>query len=217
MSQVSKLGNENDFNKILDNILIPRVVGSEGHKQVNSFIKRSLVELGWTVETDRFEDTTPNLGTLTFENIYATLNPNAEKYLVLACHYDSKYFLNEEFLGATDSAVPCSMLIHMAQVLQNVLVKNLENNSITLRLLFFDGEEAFETWTKTDSIYGARHLADKWEKDGELAKIVGNRAAIVYKTIHIKITLFVLETVGPSRFIGCTRSKFLQFLPRHRR
>jgi glutaminyl-peptide cyclotransferase len=30
-------------------------------------------------------------------------------------------------------------------------------------LIFFDGEEAFRAWTSTDSIYGARHLAEKWE------------------------------------------------------
>ena len=28
-------------------------------------------------------------------------------------------------------------------------------------MVFFDGEEAFERWTGTDSLYGARHLADK--------------------------------------------------------
>lgn len=26
----------------------------------------------------------------------------------------------------------------------------------TLQLIFFDGEEAFEEWTDTDSVYGAR-------------------------------------------------------------
>jgi len=28
----------------------------------------------------------------------------------------------------------------------------------TLQLIFFDGEEAFRTWTDTDSIYGARSV-----------------------------------------------------------
>lgn len=28
----------------------------------------------------------------------------------------------------------------------------------TLQLVFFDGEEAFKTWTDTDSIYGARSV-----------------------------------------------------------
>jgi glutaminyl-peptide cyclotransferase len=36
--------------------------------------------------------------------------------------------------------------------------------NITLQLVFLDGEEAFHEWTPTDSIYGARHLADNWER-----------------------------------------------------
>lgn len=31
---------------------------------------------------------------------------------------------------------------------------------MTLQLVFFDGEEAFEEWTETDSLYGSRHLAE---------------------------------------------------------
>lgn len=30
-------------------------------------------------------------------------------------------------------------------------------------LLFLDGEEAFKRWGPKDSIYGARHLASKWD------------------------------------------------------
>ncbi|XP_041317801.1 glutaminyl-peptide cyclotransferase-like, partial [Pyrgilauda ruficollis] len=30
---------------------------------------------------------------------------------------------------------------------------------LTLQLLFLDGEEAFGTWSESDSLYGARHLA----------------------------------------------------------
>lgn len=104
---VSNLSNITNMNEILDNILIPRVVGSVGHKKVNKYIKQTLSSLGWQVDVDQFQDKTPNMGTLTFENIIATLNPNAKKFLILACHYDSKYFKNEEFLGATDSAGIC--------------------------------------------------------------------------------------------------------------
>jgi glutaminyl-peptide cyclotransferase len=35
---------------------------------------------------------------------------------------------------------------------------------LTLQFIFFDGEEAFKQWSATDSIYGARHLAQKWDK-----------------------------------------------------
>lgn len=35
---------------------------------------------------------------------------------------------------------------------------------MTLQLVFFDGEEAFEEWTDTDSLYGSRHLAELMER-----------------------------------------------------
>ena len=50
-----------------------------------------------------FTDETP-IGAIAFRNIIATHNPKSCKRLVFACHYDSKYFKNGKFLGATDSA-----------------------------------------------------------------------------------------------------------------
>lgn len=35
---------------------------------------------------------------------------------------------------------------------------------MTLQLVFFDGEEAFEEWTDTDSLYGSRHLAELMDR-----------------------------------------------------
>ena len=68
---------------------------------------------------DEFDDATP-LGTKRFTNIIATLNPNAPRRLILAAHYDSKYFPDDGsgryFLAATDSAIPCAMLIEIAKV-----------------------------------------------------------------------------------------------------
>jgi glutaminyl-peptide cyclotransferase len=81
--------------------------------------------LGWSVESDPFEEDTPIFGRLQFENIVATLNPKARRYLVLACHYDSKYFRENAFVGATDSAVPCAMMINLAHVLDEPLKKTL--------------------------------------------------------------------------------------------
>lgn len=34
---------------------------------------------------------------------------------------------------------------------------------MTLQLIFFDGEEAFENWSEEDSLYGSRHLSNKWD------------------------------------------------------
>ncbi len=47
--------------------------------------------------------------------------------------------------------------------------KQLDGYSIWL--LWTDGEEAFVNWTATDSVYGSRQLAQKWQQDGTAKKI----------------------------------------------
>ncbi|XP_013199723.1 glutaminyl-peptide cyclotransferase-like [Amyelois transitella] len=171
-ADVKALANLSDmthFKAVLDEILIPRVVGTPNHKKVGNFIIKQMRDLGWDVTENVFPDKTPVFGTLNFKNIIAKLNPNADRYLVLACHYDSKYTREHVFVGATDSAVPCAMMINLAKVMSKQLDK-LKRERLSLMFLFFDGEEAFLQWGPKDSIYGARHLADKWEttpyKDG---------------------------------------------------
>lgn len=37
--------------------------------------------------------------------------------------------------------------------------------------MLFDGEEAFVSWSNTDSLYGSRHLAAEMEKQGGLLSV----------------------------------------------
>lgn len=166
---LGRLSDMNHFKSVLDQILIPRVVGTPNHKKVGDYIVNQMRGLGWDVTENVFADQTPVFGKLNFRNIIAKLNPDADRYLVLACHYDSKYMREHAFVGATDSAVPCSMMINLAKVLSTQL-QPFKNNQLSLMFIFFDGEEAFRSWGPKDSIYGARHLASNWEnteyKDG---------------------------------------------------
>ncbi|VEN47933.1 unnamed protein product [Callosobruchus maculatus] len=162
---IAGLSNSKYTNEVLNNILIPRVVGTPNHEKVLQYIKKELQNLGWNIEIDEFENNTPIFGRLKFRNIIATLNPNADRYLVLACHYDSKYFEREVFVGATDSAVPCAMMLGLAKELKNELSQLKNNNDLNLKLIFFDGEEAFDQWGPNDSIYGAKHLAEVYKKN----------------------------------------------------
>ncbi|XP_011262643.1 glutaminyl-peptide cyclotransferase isoform X2 [Camponotus floridanus] len=150
------------MNEVLDNICIVRIVGTPEHVRVRQYIKRSMTDLGWTVESDVFKADTPIFGKLEFENIIAKLNPNAKRYLALACHFDSKYTRERNFVGATDSAVPCAQMINLATVMNSYFNKQQD---ISLMLIFFDGEEAFKEWGPNDSIYGAKHLAQKWHNN----------------------------------------------------
>ncbi|XP_076361727.1 glutaminyl-peptide cyclotransferase-like isoform X2 [Tachypleus tridentatus] len=149
-----------NFNTTLDVLLIPRVPGTPGHKEVKKFIIETMKSLDWDVEEDNFIAPTP-FGKKHFSNIMSTLDPGACEKLVLACHYDSKYNREYTFVGATDSAVPCTMMIHLAQVLDKQLKQQRKKNKdLTLQFIFFDGEEALKQWSKSDSLYGSRHLAE---------------------------------------------------------
>ena len=83
--------------------------------------------------------------------------------MIIACHYDTKILDEGVFVGATDSAVPCAMMLNLANILNDELkAQKFLNPDLTLQFIFFDGEEAFVKWTDQDSIYGARNLAAKW-------------------------------------------------------
>ena len=85
--------------------------------------------------------------------------------LALVAHYDSK-ITPAGFIGATDSAAPCAMLMHAARSIDEALTKKWEAMAADgmeeleeqkgVQIIFLDGEEAFLSWTDTDSLYGAR-------------------------------------------------------------
>lgn len=66
------------------------------------------------------------------------------------------------FAAATDSAVPCAIMLSIVKNTLPALKKLTAGKNLGLMLIFFDGEEAFREWTATDSLYGSRHLAQKW-------------------------------------------------------
>ncbi|XP_034025108.1 glutaminyl-peptide cyclotransferase-like a [Thalassophryne amazonica] len=150
-------------------ILIERLPGTQGSFTVQQHIRSTLSSLsaGWTVDLDSFQSPTPR-GQVTFTNIIAALAPSAPRRLVLACHYDSKALPPDSrapgkvFLGASDSAVPCAMILELVTSLDAQL-RSLKHHKlpVSLQLVFFDGEESFEEWTDTDSLYGSRHLAER--------------------------------------------------------
>ena len=60
--------------------------------------------------------------------------------------------------SATDSAVPIGLILDSVQSIENLL----SETEIKIQMIFFDGEEAFVRWSNSDSLYGSRHLAEKW-------------------------------------------------------
>ncbi|KAI7802751.1 glutaminyl-peptide cyclotransferase-like a [Triplophysa rosa] len=153
-------------------LLIERVPGTAGSQIIRQHILTQLGSLsaGWTLEENSFVSPTPK-GDVTFTNVLAVLEPSAPRRLLLACHHDSKILPPDPknpqrvFVGASDSAVPCAIILELAAALDTQLkALKQQKSAVTLQLVFFDGEEAFEEWTDTDSLYGSRHLAELMER-----------------------------------------------------
>lgn len=58
---------------------------------MKNYLVSTLRALNWHVEEDSFTDMTP-YGKKPFTNVIATKNPEAPRRLILAAHFDSKYF-----------------------------------------------------------------------------------------------------------------------------
>jgi glutaminyl-peptide cyclotransferase len=191
--KVARQSDGSQFEYFRQHILRPffkvRVPDTDGNQQVQQHIKTEMTSLGWRVDVDQFTDDTP-LGRKTFCNIVAVQNPSSARRLTLACHFDSKYFENFEFIGATDSAVPCAMLIDIARLL-NSAFETSKLKDTSLQLLFFDGEEAFVDWTETDSLYGARHLAAKMKNE---LVLLGNGSTVTQ--LGMMDVFILLDLIG---------------------
>jgi len=75
---------------------------------------------------------------------------------------------DETYVGATDSSVPCALLLEVITLLEDRILTAKPLERPALQILFLDGEEAFEKWSDTDSLYGARQLAQEWETENQL-------------------------------------------------
>jgi glutaminyl-peptide cyclotransferase len=170
-------GPGDDFNiktgALLAPILRPRVSGTEGNVAVRQhfidFFHATLPE--WRIELHNSTSKTPvsNGKDVPFVNFIATRDPPGAlegdvSRLALVAHYDSK-LTPEGFIGATDSAAPCAMIMHIARSIDAALTKkwasadhdDFDVEHKGLQILFLDGEEAFKSWTDDDSLYGARY------------------------------------------------------------
>jgi len=142
----------------------PRPIGSDNHKKVEHYIDSHLK--GDAVEDDLFTADTP-AGKFHGHNIIAKYPGTRDGIVVIASHYDTNYPLrNTSYVGANDGASSSALLLEFANQFRG---KKLDGYSVWL--LWDDAEEAVQRWTGNDSIYGVRHLAENWEKDGTIKKI----------------------------------------------
>lgn len=140
----------------------PRPIGSEAHKKLESFLLSHL--RGITVEHDDFTASTPK-GTFPIHNIIARFPGTKPGVVVIATHYDTLMPV-KNFVGANDGGSGTGLLLELANQLRSA-----NRPGYSVWLVWLDGEEAVQHWSDTDSLYGSRHLAEKWQKDGTTKQI----------------------------------------------
>jgi hypothetical protein len=140
----------------------PRPDGSPAIAKLRTLIKTLLMMRGCQIISDPFTGQTPD-GPIPMENIIARFPGKSGRAIVITGHYDTKRLPN--FVGANDGGSSTGVLLELAAALQG------RPRTDDVYLVFFDGEEAVHDWSATDSLYGSRHLADKWSADGTNKKV----------------------------------------------
>jgi Zn-dependent M28 family amino/carboxypeptidase len=141
----------------------PRVAGTPGATRARAYIIAELKKLGVKVDVRAFEADTPH-GRLSFANVIAILPGRRGDVILLGGHYDTKYFKAFRFVGANDGGSSAALLLELTRLLAAT------PREYTYWVVWFDGEEARESWTATDSLYGSRRLAAELTQAGRLPR-----------------------------------------------
>jgi glutaminyl-peptide cyclotransferase len=164
----------------------PRPPGSAAIIALQNYILAELRKDGCEVIEDVFTAATPQ-GKIAMKNIIARFPGQAGKgggaapAIAITGHFDTKFFPGRKFVGASDGGSSTGLLLELARVMAH------QPRIDDVYLAFFDGEEAFGEWSDTDSLYGSRHLVDRWRRDGTLQRLKGliNVDMIGFKNLEI--------------------------------
>ncbi len=158
----------------------PRYATAPGHAKVQAFIVSELEALGVraTVQAFDYRDAAGQIYHL--KNIIGSFYPDMPRRVILGTHYDSMRFSihdREHFStpppGASNSASGVAALLEIGRYLKTrgYLPK------VGVDLVFFDGEEGEEDWSKAQwhpigSEYFARHIDEVYPKTKPEAGII---------------------------------------------
>ena len=151
----------------------PRIPGSPELAKTREYIVNSLKSSGLTVRTDEFTAATP-LGEKKMVNLTAEIPGESKDVIMVASHYDSKFYKDMRFVGANDPGTSVGTLMELGRVLG----ASQQKPKLTYWLVFFDGEEAFcEEWDQCskpdapDNTYGSRHYVSRLRGNNDLRRI----------------------------------------------
>ena len=147
----------------------PRWPTSQNHAKAEAFLRTNFQHD--QLEEDTFTANTP-IGSVNMRNFIVRFPGKKNGVIVLGSHYETNYPLrNINFVGANDGGATTGLLMAIGDQLREEVTRRKQLDGYSVWLVFFDGEEAFQTWSQSDSTYGSRHLAARWGREGTLGKI----------------------------------------------
>ena len=147
----------------------PRWPTSPGHAKAEAFLRAHFQRD--QLEEDTFTANTP-IGPVNMRNFIVRFPGKKDGVIVLGTHYETNYPLRTiNFVGANDGGSTTGLLLAIGDQLREEVTRRKQLDGYSVLLVFFDGEEAIQSWSQSDSTYGSRHLAAKWGRDGTLQRI----------------------------------------------
>lgn len=198
----------------------PRWPTGPGHLKAEVFLRNHFQRAHDQLEEDAFTANTP-IGPVPMRNFIVRYPGRKNGVIVLASHYETNYPLrNLNFVGANDGASTTGLLMAIGDRLHAATAGGKKLEGYSVWLVFFDGEEAINSWSRSDSTYGSRHLAAKWGRDGTLGQIkafiladmVGDKNLDVQRETSSTGWLVALASQAAMKF-GYERFFFKQDMP----
>jgi Zn-dependent M28 family amino/carboxypeptidase len=184
----------------------PRWPTSQNHLKAEAFLRAHFQHD--QLEEDTFTASTP-IGPVAMRNFIVRFPGKKDGAIVLATHYETNYPLrNINFVGANDGGSTTGLLLAIADQLRLKTAHGKKLDGYSVWLVFFDGEEAFQSWSDSDSTYGSKHLAARWGRDGTLPKI---KAFILADMIGDKYLDIQRETQSTGWLVALVRQAAKKF------
>jgi Zn-dependent M28 family amino/carboxypeptidase len=146
----------------------PRPPGSAALERARTYLAGELRLAGWRVREHVFTGQTPG-GPRRMVNVIAEWPGRRPEIVAVGGHYDTKPFAGFRFVGANDGGSSAALLVELARALAARF--RAVAPAYTHWLLLFDGEEAQEQWSPTDSLYGSRALLAALRASGDLPRL----------------------------------------------
>lgn len=169
----------------------PRVSGSQAMKLQQDYIRKYLTDAGAQVQFQSWDIRHPETGQpVTLSNIFGRFHPERTERILLACHYDTRPYADEDpdnprapFVGANDGASGVGLLLELARHI------NAVDTKYGVDVVFLDAEEFIFDRERDPFFVGSTYLAEKYRsadinfhyKWGILVDMVGDKDLQIYQ------------------------------------